>query len=220
MKLSRTLISLAVASAAAAVSGVAQAHDVYAGLGLPGLYTIGATRNLNDSFNARMSYSGGVDVSKDGTYEGVSATGSLKSSAVGLFGDWYPFSGSGWRLVGGMTFNDTRAELSAAGTGTATINGATVNMAGDYYRVKVAMPSTTPYIGIGYGHHQTNQKGLGFYADLGVMVGGFNVSSETSLVSSGKTTQADINAQDAKIRDSVSSVSYVPVVSLGLVYRY
>lgn len=208
------------ATIAATGTSLAHADDFYAGAGLPGLVTVGYAHNLSDSVNIRGDLAGGLNSSTDGVNEGVNATATLKSTTAGLYGDWFPLTDSAFRLVGGLTFNDTSFKIEAAGSGSSTFNGTTVNMAGEYYRVKVAMPDVTPYIGIGYGHKSNAHPGLGFYADVGVMIGTMTVKSETSLVTSGKLTQADINAQDEKIRDSVNKVSAMPVISLGLVYRF
>jgi hypothetical protein len=208
-----------------AVSVTAQASDFYAGVGLPGLFTLGVTETMTGSTNLRMDLASGISLTKDAVFEGVSAIASVKSSVLGFYGDWYPFSASEFRLVGGLTINDIKAELTANPKGFVNINGVAVNMTGEYYQVNVAMPTLTPYVGIGIGHRATKKdfgfyKGVGFFADLGLILGSFTVNSSTSLVSKGKLAQADVNAQEQKIRDSLSSFSFLPVVSVGLVYKF
>jgi len=197
----------------------AHAQDSYVGLGLPGIYTIGYAYPMGTSWGVRADYAGGLNVSKDGVQEGVNVIGSFKASRFGAFADWFPFGG-GFRLVGGVTMNDIKADLNAVGSGTSTINGNPVVMTGETFNVQVKFPNTTPYLGIGYGHHKSDAKGLGFYADLGVMVGTFTADTTTSLVSNGKATQADVDAQTQKLRDSLGSLSVLPSASLGVVYRY
>lgn len=216
----KTSITIAAFSAFAALTTThAQAQDMYIGVGVPGLARIGVAAPMGNSWGLRADYASGLNTTLDGTRDGVTVTGKLTSSAAGAYADWFPFDNSGFRLVGGVTFNNTKAELNAVGSGTAVINGNTVSMAGEYYNVTVKMPSTTPYIGIGYGH-QKAKRGLGFYFDLGVMIGKLDVSSSTSLVTSGKATQADVDAQNQKLRDGVGSVNFMPSASLGLVYRF
>ena len=149
----------------------------------------------------------------------MNVTGTLKASRFGAFADWFPLGG-GFRLVGGLTMNDIKADFNGVGSGTSTINGKPVVMTGETFNVQVKFPSTTPYLGIGYGHQKSDVKGFGFYADLGVMVGTFTAETTTSLVSNGKATQADVDAQTQKIRDSLGSLSVLPSASLGLLYRY
>ena len=210
---------LVLLAATATAFTASQAQDVYVGLGLPGLYTLGYALPLDSSIGLRVEYASGLSVNKDGNQEGVNVTGNFKSSRLGAFADWFPLGG-GFRLVGGLTANDTRAEFNALGSGTSTINGTTVNMAGETYRVTVKFPDTTAYLGIGYGHQQSDAKGLGFYADLGVSLGSFSASSSTSLVGKQGITQADVDAQNQKIRDSLNGYSLLPSASLGLLYRY
>ncbi len=210
---------LVLLAALAAIGSAAQAQDSYLGLGLPGLYTLGYAYPVSASIGLRGEYAGGLNVNKDGNQDGVNVTGTFKANRLGAFADWFPMGG-GFRLVGGLTVNDIKADFNGVGSGTSTINGKSVNMTGETYNVQVKFPSTTPYLGIGYGHQKSDAKGFGFYADLGVMVGTFTADTTTSLVSSGKATQADVDAQTQKIRDSLGSLSVLPSVSLGLSYRY
>ncbi len=215
---------LALAAVLAALSTGIHAQDSYIGVGLPGLYTLGYAYPFSSSWGLRGDYAGGLNVSKDGNQDGVNVTGTFKASRLGAFADWYPFSGA-FRLVGGLTVNDIKADISGVGSGTATVNGQTVNMSGETYNVQIKFPSTTPYLGIGYGHQKSDNKGFGFYADLGVMIGTFTADATTSLVgkptsSGGTISQADVDAQTQKIRDSLGNISVLPSASLGLLYRY
>lgn len=214
---------LLVLAALAALGGAAQAQDVYGGVGLPGLVSLGYASPVGANWGWRGEYAGGLNVNKDGVQDGVNVTGSIKANRLGVFGDWFPFGG-GFRLVGGLTMNDIKAEFKATG-GTSTINGTPVNLAGKFFNVNVNFPTTTPYIGIGYGHQASKDKGLGFYADLGVMIGSFNVDVNQNVVGLVGTngvaiTQADVDAQTKTMRDSVGGLSVLPSVSVGLTYRF
>ena len=203
----------------AAMSASIHAQDSYVGVGLPGLLTVGYAYPLSSGVGLRAEYAGGLSVNKDGNQDGVNVTGSFKASRLGAFADWFPMGGA-FRLVGGLTFNDIKADFNGVGSGISTINGTSVNLTGETYNVKVKFPDTTAYLGIGYGHQKSDVKGLGFYADLGVMVGSFTADTSTSLVGKQGITQADVDVQNQKIRDSLSSLSVLPSASLGLLYRY
>jgi hypothetical protein len=220
----KQLAVLATLAAISTFSTFSHAQDSYVGLGLPGLVTLGYAYPMGNSIGLRGEYAGGLSVNKDGNQDGVNVTGNFKASRVGAFADWFPLGGA-FRLVGGLTFNDIKADLNGVGNGTASINGQTVSMAGETFNVRVKFPDTTAYLGIGYGHQKIGTKGLGFYADLGVMLGTFTSDTTTSLVGKpttggGTITQADVDAQNQKIRDSLSSLSVLPSASLGLLYRY
>ncbi len=213
---------LLVLAALASLSGAVQAQDVYGGVGLPGLLTLGYAQPMGSNWGLRGEYAGGLDVSKDGNQDGVNVTGTLKANRVGVFADWFPFEG-GFRVVGGLTVNDIKASLNGSG-GLSTINNKSVNLTGETFSVNISYPTTTPYIGIGYGHQSSKDKGLGFYADLGVTIGTFSTDVSTSII--GKTfgtntiTQADVEAQTKTMRDSIGGLSVLPSISIGLNYRY
>jgi len=203
----------------ATLAGSIHAQDVYGGIGLPGLVTLGYAQSMGASWGLRGEYAGGLSVNKDGVQDGVSVTGTFKANRAGVFADWFPFD-SGFRLVGGLTANDIKANFVGVGSGNAIINGKTVSMVGQTFNVNLTFPTTTPYLGLGYGHQSSHVKGLGFYADLGVMIGTFNTDVSTSLVANGLVTQADVDAQTKTMRDSVGGLSVLPSISVGLTYRY
>ena len=214
----RWVVASALASAACAI----QAQDMYGGDGEPGLVTLGSAQPMGSSWGLRGEYTSGLNLNKDGVQDGVNATGSLKASRAGVFADWFPFGG-GFRLVGGLTVNDIKAEFKAIG-GNSTINGKMVNLTGETFNVNVNYPASSGYLGIGWGHQASKDTGFGFYADLGVMFGSFASEVNTSLVNKtigGVTiTQADIDAQTKSMRDSIASVSVLPSVAIGLTYRF
>jgi hypothetical protein len=207
----------------AALGASVQAQDSYVGVGLPGLFTLGYAHPMGSGWGLRADYAGGLNISKDGNQDGVNAVGSFKANRLGAYADWFPFSG-GFRLVGGVTFNDIKADLNAVGGGTTTINNIPVDMTGQSFNVAIKFPSTTPYLGIGYGHHKSDNKGIGFFADVGFMLGSFTATTTTSLVGqtfSGQTIQqSDVDAQTQKMRDSLGSLNVLPSASIGLLYRY
>ena len=198
-----------------------QAQDIYGGLGMPGLYTLGYAHPMGGSWGLRGEYASGLSWTGSGTDNGVSYSASIKSSRAGLFADWFPFGG-GFRFVGGITANDQKMDINALGTGTATINNKPVNMSGHYFNMNLKYPTATPYLGIGYGHQMTT-KGLGFYADLGVTFGSFAADLSTDLGGSGNVggvTQADVDAQKQQMNESLGGLKYLPSFSAGMVYRY
>jgi len=196
-------------------------QDVYVGLGALSIATIGYARPINSNFGLRAEYAFGPTLSRDMAVSGADASASIKANRGGLFADWYPFSG-GLRLVGGVTFNDIRLDLSAKGTNGSTIdiNGINTSLAGETFGASVTFPTTTPYFGIGYGHQESKSRGIGFYADVGFMVGSFNSAITTSVLGQNGITQADIDKESQSIRDKISNLNVLPSLSMGLVYRY
>lgn len=191
--------------------------EVYAGLGSGGL-TLGLSKALSKDMVARIDYTGGVSVSKNGRREGVDFAGKLKSNNVGAYVDYFPFD-NGFRVTGGLTLNSTKFELNSRG-GSATVNGKPVNLSGYVFNVAVAQPKLTPYVGIGFGHKPSSGKGLGYHLDVGAQVGKFKTTVFSDVVGVNGITQADVAAEAAKVRDSVTKLRLYPVVSAGLDYRF
>lgn len=201
------------------VKAVSNPHNVYAGVGIFSLYNVGYSYAFTPNFSLRGEYGGGLNYETRGEYEGVNADAKLNFKSSGLYADWHPWGGS-FRLVGGVTFNDAKFQVNAVGSGTANINGKAVNMSGQTYNVTVKMPDTMPYIGIGTGHAPTSAKGLGMYFDFGFLIGKPEVTSQTSLVGQQGVTQADIDAQDQKIRDTTDKIGVIPKIQVGINYRF
>lgn len=224
----KVLVHLAVVATLGAASAHAQAQSLYGGVGLPGIYTLGYAHSMGASWGLRADYAGGLSWSGSGTDNGVAYDATLKASRAGLYADWFPFSGS-FRLVAGVTSNDIKMDINAVGTGIATINGKPINMANidgagtvGRFNVQAKYPTVSPYLGIGWGHHAHADKGLGFYADIGVTFGSFSAEVDTNLVTgtSGYITQADVDKQKQEMNDSLAGVKVLPSVSLGLRYRF
>ena len=222
-------LSLAALTLFASLSAQAQqagpSQNVYLGVGALSIATIGYARPINSNFGLRAEYGGWTTLSRDDTSSGTTATASIKANRGGLFADWFPFQ-NGLRLVGGMTFNDIRLDVKSTGASgeTFSVGNKSVSLNGESFSASVAFPTTTPYLGLGYGHQQSKDRGIGFYADVGVIAGSFDAKITSSVVGrpiNGVTiTQADIDSKTQSMRDSLSSVNFLPSFSLGLVYRY
>jgi len=135
-------------------------------------------------------------------------TAEVTWNSVQLLGDWYPFEG-GFRTSGGLVFNNNKITV----TGTGTVN----NVANQTVNAEIKMSdSVAPYLGIGYSTRPAAAKGLGFNFDLGAMF----QNPKSTLTVSGGATQADINAQNAKIQDAIDKLKIMPVVAIGLSYAF
>ena len=203
----------------AAASASAQAGDLYLGLGFP-YYTVGYAHTVNDAFGVRGEYSSLGTVKRDTIEDGINYQVRLKHQMVGAYADWHPMAG-GFRVVGGITLNETKANLVAtSGTATANINGKTVSLAGESYNVDLVYPKVTPYVGIGYGFSPRDTPGFAFYVDAGVTIGKFKTNATTSLVGKQGITQADVDAETTQLRESTAKLSALPKVSVGVSYRF
>jgi len=207
---------------AVGVTGAQAAGEGYVGVGFPGVFA-GYALSVHDNVTVRADYATLGSRSKDGTEEGINYQGKVKIGRAGLFGDYFPM-GSGFRLTGGVTFNQIKGELNAVTTpgGTITVGSKTVATTGnERFNVSVKAPDVTPFLGIGYGH-KAKEKGLGFAFDLGASIGKAKVNVDTNLpqLYPGIVTQADVDAETAEIRDGVGKIKFIPQLSLALTYTY
>lgn len=208
----------AVTLALMACAGASQAGEVYGNLGFPGVM-LGFAQPMSDRLTLR------ADVATLGTRsdrrneEGINYDASLKTTRVALLADWFPMAGS-FRLTGGLTSNQYKLDLLATGAGgTLTIGNTTyTTTAADRFAVAVKFPSTTPYLGIGWGHGAGS--GMRFAFDIGAMIGKAKVSYQLSGPAANQVSQADIDAELAQLRDGVGKVRAIPQVTFGIGYSF
>ncbi|TXH30618.1 MAG: hypothetical protein E6Q94_09350 [Burkholderiaceae bacterium] len=201
---------------------LAHAGEAYVAVGFP-IVQIGYAQSVNQQLGLRADFGTSGSFSQDGTEEGIDYKGDLNLHRVGLFADYFPFSG-GFRLTGGVTINKTELKLKSN-----LVNGQPVTIGdqpympqGDeYLNVQVKMPTVMPYVGIGWGH-QAREKGWGFVADLGVSIGKAKLSYQTNFIekSGGTVTQDDIDKEVSELRDGVGKVRVLPQISLGVSYKF
>jgi hypothetical protein len=199
----------------------AQAGEIYGNVGLPGA-SLGYAQPLSASFGLHADLTTLGDYHIDHTDDsGNRYHGTLKSNRGGLFGNWFVAEG-GFRFTGGVTFNDTRADVNSSGIGTrVSINGVSyVLAAGDAMNAQVKYPGTTPYLGIGWGHHQTGQRGWGLLFDLGTSYGRPKTTLSATGPTLGKIPLTDVAAEQAKLQDQVDSSRFLPQFSLGASYKF
>lgn len=209
-------------AAALAAAGALPAHaaGIYGNIGLPGVM-LGVAQPINPHFGVRADVAtlGSRDAS--GTEEGIDYTGKAKAHRAGVFGDWFVFGG-GFRLTGGITYNDMRVDLTSQGAGRAVTvgNNTYVLTANDRIDVQIEFPRVTPYVGIGYGH-QPSGTGWGFVFDLGASIGKAKVSGQASgTVLSTAAAQQDFQRELDELRDGVGKVRAIPQLSIGMSYRF
>ena len=214
MSIKRTLGMVALA--AAAMAG-AHAGEVYGGIGLPGLM-LGYAQPLNDRVTLRADVATLGSRSANRTENSISYNGTVKVQRAGVFADWFVLRG-GLRATGGVTFNRIGLDLGArtALGEKITINGVDYTDGGSL-DVSIKFPNTTPYLGIGWGHHAG--KGLSFVWDLGASVGRSKVTAELGGALKTVVPQANLDAELADIRDGVGKVRIFPQVSFAVSYKF
>lgn len=200
----------------------ANAGEVYAGAGLPGLM-LGYAQPLNASFTLRGDWATLGSRTKRVNEEGISYDAKFAFNRVGVFADWF-FLG-GMRVTAGVTFNNLTADLRAQGDGVTAYqfgNAAPVVLtSADRLDVTISYPKSTPYLGLGYGHQLST--GWGFTFDLGASYGKAKLGethSGPTLGNPALVTQANIDDEMSQLREGVGRIRYIPQLSLGVNYRF
>ncbi|GAB1435142.1 hypothetical protein MASR2M32_13650 [Sphaerotilus sulfidivorans] len=197
----------------------AQAGEVYANVGLPGI-GLGYAHPIDSRFTVRADFMTLGSRSKSTTEEGIRYDGRYKLQRLAVLGDWFPFGGS-FRLTGGLSSNQYKVTLDATGeNGSLTIGDRTyTTTAADGLKVEVKFPSVTPYLGIGWGHHSAS--GWRFGADIGALVGRAKVNATVrGALASEPDIQANLDKELAELRDGVGKVRAIPQLSVAIGYSF
>jgi hypothetical protein len=197
-----------------------------------GTLGIGAsvTRSITPNFNARVginTFSVGADITQtDVTYKA-----DLDLSNISTLVDYHPAKNSGFRLTGGLVFQDNNLKGTgrpAPGTNTITVGEDTYNVdVLESVDAKVGFPnSVAPYLGIGWGNAVQRGKGLGFSFNLGVMFTGSPKIDVTPNFGTGATpdirneVNTSIEKEKNKLENDLDWLKIYPVVSLGISYQF
>ncbi|CAD5373703.1 conserved exported hypothetical protein [Rubrivivax sp. A210] len=204
----------------AALAFQAQAGEVYAPIGIPGI-GIGYAQPVNSMFTLRADFMTLGSRSKDTTEDGITYQGRYKLQRTALLVDLFPMAGS-FRFTAGAVLSTYKGTLDASGaSGTITIGDTTYTglSAADGMNVEIKFPSTTPYLGIGWGHQAGS--GLRFSFDIGAAIGRAKLTaSPRGQLASEPTIQADIDKELAELRDGVGKVRAIPQLSFGIGYSF
>lgn len=160
-----------------------------------------------------------LNLGRDFNSNGADYSAKLKFSNLGAYVDY--FLGSNFRLTGGVLLGSRKLEGNGVTTGGSVIINGTAYpaAAGEGVTVTDKFPSTTPYLGIGFGHGQRS-SGWGFYFDAGVALGKSDVTFAVTPGIVAAAGQANIDAEQAKVRDKLNQLKTYPVIKLGVSYAY
>jgi hypothetical protein len=214
MHCKKTILALSLAAGSLST----HAAELYLGFGVPGAM-IGVATPVSPSWTLRGEFATLGEHTEQTQEDGIDYDGRLKVQRSGLFADYFVFGG-GFRLTGGVTFNAVELDLVARGNGgSIDIGGQTYNFGpNDRFDAAVRFAKTTPYIGIGYGHHA--DTGFGFVWDIGASIGRATVTAASSGPNLGQVAQSDIDRELQELRDGVGKVRVLPQFSFAISYKF
>ena len=179
--------------------------------------------SLTESLSLRGNYYR-FDTDKNDDIDGIDFDLNIDLQNTGLYLDYHPFTSNyqGFRLTAGLINNGN--SLDATGTptnGNFDINGVTYSAAQvGTLSADVGFKSTAPYLGIGYDKNLYDN--LDIVADLGVI---FQGSADVTYTANGAIAndpsfQANLAAEQASAQSDLDDYKYLPVVKVGMQYRF
>lgn len=215
---SRSFMPAAVLGLGLLAATASQAGEVYVQAGLPGV-GLGYAHPLSPSLGLRADFVTLGSHDKTQTESGIAYNGKIDTRRVGVYADWFVFSGS-FRLTGGMTSNNYKLALDASGAGgTLTVGNTTyTTTAADGLNIQIEFPKTTPYLGLGFGHQMAS--GFRFSTDIGASIGRAKVTAVGRGQLAASASQSDIDAELADVREGVGKVRLLPQLSFSVGYSF
>lgn len=230
MKLRVAYVSIVV-SALLGGAGIAQAEGkpdggsdfVYGKLGNLGL-GVGYGKLINESVAVRIGISGGAEYKGDKEFSGIDYDIKQKpGTSLEVLVDWYPSTGSGFRLTGGLVYNHSKGDLKgkkdSAGNFSINDHSYSASAVGDL-KGSVKFNNLMPYVGVGWDSDQPGKKGWRFISDVGITYPG---NGRTSLSASGAASNATLRQDVEAERRQLSSDfkrNLGLVVAVGVSYAF
>jgi hypothetical protein len=186
----------------------------------------GSTHVPSDSLSARVDAAWLPRANRALPEDGGDSTGETRSARAALLGDWYPFRGL-FRATAGLSFGSTRGEVAAAQGSSArwTVAGASTSAdPSGAFTTRIEVPLTMPYVGLGWGHAPV--RGWSLRADAGMLIGTGKVTGDlpasvrVKVALAGMYPQVELERELQTLTDGAVKISVVPVMSLGMSYRW
>lgn len=195
------------------------------GVGIEG---IGA---ISPNFNGRLGFNY-LGFGDEFTQSNIDYDGDLQLLNATAMLDWFPSSRSGFRVTGGLMYQNNRVDAIARSADILEIGGIELPLAAvGQLEGSLTLPNTiAPYIGIGYGNPVRSDRGFGFNIDLGVVFAGSpqvdlqatGAAPEIILAIPGINTIVEdaIAREENQIEDDLDWLGVYPVISVGVSYQF
>jgi hypothetical protein len=188
------------------------------GLGIGAALSIGSAFGIHADFNA-------ITFRHDFKSGGIRYQDDVHLRQGGIYGDFFPWRGRGFRLTAGVRFNDNSLIGTSVPTnGTYTFKGKVYPaFSGEYATAEIRYPLVMPYLGIGFGHVPL-ARGFGVVADLGVAYGipkvTYTLSPALTRRAGPQMSQDIANTGRQELQSKASPYRWYPVLQLGISYKF
>lgn len=207
---------------------VAQAQNTSIGVNLKA-GTAGAGFDLivpfTERLNLRLGYAD-YKVDRAVTEDGVDYQAQLALGGTNALLDWFPAHDASFRLTLGAYSpkHQLKGQAQASEGGTVELNNVDYPAAvlGEL-DLSVQWGGARPYLGLGFDGFRAARSGWYYNLDAGVILSG---SPKVSLKANCPNAQvcealaSDLQAEEDNIRDTFKSLKYLPVIQVGVGYRF
>lgn len=210
-------------------TGLAHAEG-YAVGGVVGLDGVGVefSNALTESFNVSMSYGAGK-INTTRSVSGISYTADTSVGGIGFKASYFPFASSGFHATAGFLLNNTEIDAEAQSDGGVYYindNAYPANAVGSM-KAKIQFPSSSPYLGIGWGNPVRAGSRLNVTFDVGVQYlksinASLTASCNNSVINQLQCTQLknDVALEERQLQDEVNKISWWPTARIGVHYQF
>ncbi len=223
MKFRFLVFSLALAGAS-----VAHAQNNAVGVNLKG-GTAGTGFDLvvpiNDALNLRLGHAN-YKTDRNVTEENVNYQAQLSLGGTNVLADWFPSKSSRfrWTLGAYSPKHQLTGQARPGEGGTIEINNVAYPAAAlGKVDLSVKWGGVKPYLGLGFDGFRHAKAGLYFNVDAGVILAGApKVSLQATCPREEvcAAIESDLLAEEAQLNADFQKIKYLPVVQLGMGYRF
>ncbi len=174
---------------------------------------LGKKANLRGGINL-FSYKRTVDLDE------ARVDGDIDLKTIPVLLDWHPL-GSGFRLSGGLVFNENKISLTASPNETLSFQGTDYTV--ESLDGEVGFNEISPYIGIGYGDAVAGNGKVRFTCDFGLM---FHDKPDVFVEATARNPfiqaqlDRDLQSEKEEFEEDIENFVVYPVVSVGFSFAF
>ncbi|GKT11477.1 MAG: hypothetical protein ISEC1_P0441 [Thiomicrorhabdus sp.] len=199
--------------------GVAINYGLFSGATLELSYPVGNDLHVRGALSAGMGLSETSTGSATEPTYAVEASGGIHRLAL----DYRPFNG-GFFLSGGYAINSYAIDISSTITSAVTVGEVNYSTANATLAGQLSW-NNAPTLSLGWGHSPA--EGWGGLFEVGAI---FTGAPEVSLTGTGTLDGLDVsndasvlaalNDEETKIKDEVANFDFLPIIQVGVTYRF
>lgn len=200
-----------------------QAQEIYLQGGTQGI-GVGAALNINSWFGMHADFNA-INFSHNFSVGGNRYEDGVRLRQGGIYGDFFPWSNSGFRIIAGLRLTDDEVSGNSVPTnGSYTFKGKiTPAFPREYATATLKYPTVMPYLGVGYGLRPA-AKGFGLAAELGVAYGiphpSYTLSPALTQAAGPALSQEIAATGLQQLREKASPYRWYPTVQIGISYHF